>query len=465
MGLATEGSAGSVSRWPWLTRPFLVSALALAVLFGLLLTAVTRLAFNENRLSGELSEGVIWFSSQGQYDAMRLADTVLLFEDGRVPYDEVVLRFDLLDSRVLLFEEGGVYRRAERLGFADEVAELRQIMDANRPLLEALEPGDAEATVAMHDAAITVAHTLRDFANAGMLDGREQQARVQDVRRQILFEVLAFLVATVAAGVLVAFVLLRSHRTMARAEAELKHEREVSRLHRAFTSVVSHQFRTPLSIIDASAQRMVRRGAAMTADEIVSRASKIRNACQRLTRLMESTLNAARLEQGEISFHARPTSLHQLIETVCDGQPEEDQNRIELSIDDLPRRAMADTTLLEQAVQNLVSNALKYSPPSSLVVIRGTRQGTDVVISVEDSGLGIPADEIPFISERFFRARTAEGVPGTGIGLHFVSQIMDLHGGRLEVESTEGKGSTFTLRFPYRPAEQEAQAAFAEGTG
>jgi two-component system sensor histidine kinase SenX3 len=438
---------------PWRSRPFLAAALALTILFVLLLTAVTRLALNEGRLAGEPAEGVIWFSSQGQYEAMRLADTALLFELGRVTRDELILRFDLLDSRVRLFEEGPMTARVERMDYDDEIATLRPILEEHRPRLADLEPGDVEAIDALHDAAEAMALTMRDFANAGMLDGRDRQEVVRDSRRQILFEILGFLIATLVAGVLVAFVVVRGLRNTVRAEAALQHEREVSRLHRAFTSVVSHQFRTPISIIDASAQRMLRRGAAMTQEELAARITKIRNACQRLTRLMESTLNAARLEQGEISFNARPCNLHQLIATVCENQPDEDQNRIERYLGTLPQHIMADSTLLEQAIQNLVSNALKYSPPSTLVVIRGERQGSDLVISVEDTGVGIPADEIDFISERFFRARTAEGIPGTGIGLNFVSQIMQLHGGRMDVRSTEGQGSIFTLSFPYRPVE------------
>jgi two-component system, OmpR family, sensor histidine kinase SenX3 len=110
-------------------------------------------------------------------------------------------------------------------------------------------------------------------------------------------------------------------------------------------------------------------------------------------------------------------------------------------------------------VQNLVSNALKYSDAESAVLVGGRIEGDDILISVEDRGVGIPADEVDFVSERFFRARTAEGIPGTGIGLHFVSQIMDLHGGRLEVKSAEGKGSTFTLRFPHRRVGEMAMAA------
>jgi signal transduction histidine kinase len=452
---------------PWISRPFLAAALALTVLFVLLLTAVTRLAVNENRLSGEPAEGVIWFSSQGQYEAMRLADAVLLFEAGRVPLDEVVLRYDLLDSRVRLFEEGQMTVRVAAMGYDDEVADMRAMLDAHRADLANLRQVDRTEIAGLHATAQAMALTMRDFANAGMLDGRSRQATVRESRRQILFEVIGYLLATLAAGVLVAIIVVRGLRTMVRAEAALQHEREVSRLHRAFTSVVSHQFRTPLSIIDASAQRMLRRGAAMTAEEITNRVTKIRTACQRLTRLMESTLNAARLEQGEIGFNPRPCDLHKMIGVVCEYQPDDDQKRIECALDRLPRTAMADSTLLEQAVHNLVSNALKYSPDSTVVLIRGERQGDDVVISVEDRGVGIPADEMEFISERFFRARTAEGVPGTGIGLNFVAQIMKLHGGRVEVRSVEGQGSTFTLRFAYRPAENAGapSALAAAGAG
>ena len=448
---------------PWMSRPFMAAALALTILFVILLAAVIRLAVNENRLAGEPAEGVVWFSSQAQFEAMRLADAVLQFEIGRVPRDEIILRFDLLDSRVRLFEAGQMTTRVVEMGYADEIAGVRAIIDGQRQQLVQLDPVNGPALDALHDSAHTIALTMRDFANVGMLDGRDRQDATRAGRRQILLEILGYLLATLVAGVLVAIIVVRNYRTMAQAEAALAQEREVSRLHRAFTSVVSHQFRTPLSIIDASAQRMLRRAAVMSADEIVTRVGKIRNACQRLTRLMESTLNAARLEQGEIAFHARPCKLAELIDAACDNQPEPDQRRIRRDLDRLPPLAFADGTLLEQAIQNLLSNALKYSPAPSPVWVRGAQHGSDVQISVADSGVGIPADEVNFVSERFFRARTAEGIPGTGIGLNFVAQIMALHQGRMVVESVEGQGSTFTLIFPFgidaRRATTPARAA------
>lgn len=447
---------------PWMSRRFFAAALALVVLFALLLAAVVRLALNESRLSGDLTEGVMWFSSQAQYEAMRMADASMAFRAGKISPDELQLRFDIMDSRLHLFEEGQSQRQVDALGLSPVIEQLRLKLDNGRTLLPVLRRDDTAAIDSLHDLAIFVAQSMRDVANTGMLDARERAINRRDERRRILFEVLGYMLATLAAGVLVGMILVRDHKIMTRAEAALERERQVSRLHRAFISVVSHQFRTPLSIIDASAQRMIRRGTAMTHDEIASRAEKIRNACLRLTRLMESTLNAARLEQGEISFRPRACDLPQLIRSVCSSQPEQDQDRIDLSIQSLPVWVNADETLLEQAIQNLLSNAAKYSPPGERVLVEGSLQGSDIVISVTDAGVGIPADQIGSIFNSFFRARTAEGIPGTGIGLSFVAQIMTLHGGRADVESVEGRGSTFFLRFPYqKPAPEEPSLPLA----
>src|SRR5690606_3175127 len=148
---------------PWISRPFLAAALAVTVLFVLLLTAVTRLAVNENRLSGEPAEGVIWFSSQGQHEAMRLADTVLQVAAERVPLDEVVLRYDLLDSRIRLFEEGQMTSRVAAMGYDDEVAGMRSMLEEHRAELATLRPEDAQAIVDLHDTAQKLALSMRDF--------------------------------------------------------------------------------------------------------------------------------------------------------------------------------------------------------------------------------------------------------------------------------------------------------------
>ncbi|NGP17119.1 sensor histidine kinase [Devosia aurantiaca] len=431
-----------------MTRRFLVALVAMGILFALLIAASVRLLQSETRTVHYISEDMVWLSSQGQYEAIRYADALSSFARGQATIDEPQLRLDLLSSRITVLEDGETYRQMEALGYADELVEFRTIVDDAVGRMVGLQPSHVAEISALHREAQALAADLRDVANAAMFAKRDRDRETRDERRHTLFEVLGTLVATMAAGLLMAAVLVRDHRNMVSAESALERERQVSRLHRAFISVVSHQFRTPLAIIDASAQRMIRRGAQMDVAEIVQRADKIRAACLRLTRLMESTLNAARLEEGEITLNIRGCDPVALLRNVIDGQPEQDQKRIELRMENVPGWIEADLTLIEQAVQNLVSNALKYSTDGQPVVIMARRQGSDILISVTDKGVGIPADEMEQLFRRFFRARTSEGIPGTGIGLSFVSQIMELHHGKVEVRSVEGQGSTFTLRMP-----------------
>ena len=433
-----------------MTRRFLVALLAMGVLFVLLLAACFRLIAAENQNRDYITEDMVWLTSQGQYEAVRFADALARYAQGETELEEPQLYLDLLASRIATIEGGEPLRQLDLWGFSANVQTYRAIVDHATELMPALLPGDVETIGILHADAMQLAGELRDAANAALFGRRDRDAAERAERRHTLLEVLGTLIATIVAGLILAVVLVRDHRKMVSAEAELDRERQVSRLHRAFISIVSHQFRTPLAIIDASAQRMIRRGVQMTSDEITARAEKIRVACQRLTRLMESTLNAARLDEGEVTLNLKPCSLPELLDTVIDSQPEEDQQRIEVVIEALPRLIMADTVLLEQALQNLVSNAVKYSSSGQPVLIRARAAGETIEVGVTDQGVGIPADEVDSLFRRFFRARTADGIPGTGIGLSFVAQIMELHGGRVDVESVEGQGSTFTLRFPAR---------------
>jgi signal transduction histidine kinase len=440
---------------PFFSPRFLVAFGAVLILFVLLVWASARLLISESELSGDISEDMVWLSSQGQYEAVRFAEALSGFAIGTVGHDDLQLRYDLFKSRIATLEQGEPRRQIEALGRADALAHYRQGLDTVEQSLGGLTPADATTIADLRATVFPIAQSLRDVANAALLAKRDWEAALRDARRHTLFQIFGTLVATMLAGLFLASVVVYDQRNMANAEAALERERQISKLHRAFISVVSHQFRTPLAIIDASAQRMIRRGAAMSYSEIATRADKIRNACLRLTRLMESTLNAARLEEGEISFTLRPCNLRTLLSDICESQPEHEQSRIELSFGELLQWVQADTTLLEQAVQNLVSNALKYSADGTPVKILAYRSGKEVFVSVTDHGVGIPADEVGSLFQRFFRARTAEGIPGTGIGLSFVAQIMELHQGKVEIASTEGVGSTFTLRFPYHAADPQ----------
>ncbi|MEM9625639.1 MAG: PAS domain-containing sensor histidine kinase [Pseudomonadota bacterium] len=238
-------------------------------------------------------------------------------------------------------------------------------------------------------------------------------------------------------------------------EAELVKEREINGLQRQFVSMVSHEFRTPLAIIDGSAQRLVRKLDKLTPENTGETLQKIRRSVARLTELMESVLNAARLEEGRITFAPEICVLSEIVEEICDSYAEVYPGHdVCLDTEHLSTPVTADPKLIRQVVSNLTSNAIKYSPTGTTVWIKGYEDEVkgDVVISVRDEGVGIPKSELDQLCNRFFRASTSTGVAGTGIGLHLVQHFVSLHQGRIDVDSIEGEGSTFTVRFPKQAA-------------
>lgn len=233
-------------------------------------------------------------------------------------------------------------------------------------------------------------------------------------------------------------------------QESLKKERELNGLQRQFVSMVSHEFRTPLAVIDGNAQQMLRRLDRMTPERWKTGLGKVRVAVVRLTELMESVLNASRLEEGKIAYAPGPCSLVDLLKELCGSYSDlnTDRNLI-IDIDELPDTIFADQKLLRQVFSNLLSNAIKYSPDGLNIWITGKQVGDhELVIAVRDEGLGIPEKELKKLFGRFFRASTSTGIAGSGIGLHLVKHFVDLHQGRIEVASTLDVGTTFNIHLP-----------------
>ncbi len=254
----------------------------------------------------------------------------------------------------------------------------------------------------------------------------------------------------------------------------LNAEKELSGRQRQFVSMVGHEFRTPLAIIDGNAQRILRRRDKITPDGLTSAVEKIRTAVVRLTELMESVLSAARLEAGAIKFEPRASSPKSMIlEIAANHQEVNPRYKLMMDVDRLQDQFVMDDKLIRQVVSNLVSNAIKYSPEGSRVWISGapTADG-GLSISVRDEGVGIPASELDRVFERFFRASTSTGIAGTGIGLNMAKTLVEMHGGTVELASQEGQGTTFYIKLPCRagssddemdPGETVSPQAYAVG--
>ena len=232
-------------------------------------------------------------------------------------------------------------------------------------------------------------------------------------------------------------------------EKALEQEKEYSARQREFVSLVSHEFRTPLTIIDGSIQRMMRRKNELSPDEVVTRGLKIRGAVQRMTGLIEATLYGSRMDEGKIKMMPSVCDIRRVVKEACDRQVEiSPTHKIKVEINALPDNILADFRLMSQVVANLISNAVKYSPQSTGIHVSGWTEGDNAFVSVRDHGVGISKDELPRLFERFFRARTSEGIPGTGLGLSIAKQMIEMHGGKIWVESIKDEGSTFTISIP-----------------
>jgi len=232
----------------------------------------------------------------------------------------------------------------------------------------------------------------------------------------------------------------------------LQAEKEASVMQKQFVSMASHEFRTPLSIIDMTAQRLMKRHSTMTEQQIIERFKKIRNASKRITGLIESTLNSARLEDGKISYTHEQCDVRNQIRECVETQMDVAQGYvIDTDIIALPAIILADSGHLTQIFTNLLSNAVKYSPDHKHIEVRGWTEDDHAFVSFTDQGIGIPKQEQEKVFNRFFRTSSAAGIPGTGIGLNLIKQLIELQGGNINFKSTDGKGTTFTVTLLIKP--------------
>lgn len=239
-------------------------------------------------------------------------------------------------------------------------------------------------------------------------------------------------------------------------EKALEQEKENNATQREFVAMASHEFRTPLAIIDGTAQRVVRRLDKMPPDDLKIRMTKIRAAVVRMTELIEGTLSSARIDAGTIEKKAESVDLVALVSEICIRQQEiSTTHDLSVKFDDDVAPILGDPTLLDRVFTNLISNSVKYSPDNPRIDVRGFIENEHVVITFSDHGVGIPATELPKLFKRYFRASTASGIAGTGIGLSLVKELVEMHDGRVKVESDEGVGSTFTV---YLPRSQSVQS-------
>ena len=229
-------------------------------------------------------------------------------------------------------------------------------------------------------------------------------------------------------------------------------EKEIAKMKSDFVSNVSHELKTPLASIRAYTE-MLLDGEITDPAQVRESFQTIASETDRMNRLIQNILNLSRLESGLVPVNKADLAVTEILRAVNDAiAPQAAKKNLSLQADLAPVffRVNGDRDMLYQAILNVLSNAVKYTPEGGMIRVSTYLSNGSVVVEVADTGLGVPQEELQKIFEKFYRARhSGKTAPGTGLGLALVKHVIEvIHGGNVTVESEVGKGSVFRLSLP-----------------
>ncbi len=235
-------------------------------------------------------------------------------------------------------------------------------------------------------------------------------------------------------------------------------EKELNDLKSKFISVASHEFRTPLATIMVATESLLAYHTKMTIPQQTERLIKIKSQVTDLNKIIEDLLQLSRLQTVDASLEPSEFDLKALIhEIVEELAPQAESVHIECRCDHSAFTVFLDKKQIRMALTNLLSNALKYSPPGQRVRLDIKQLESMVVLAIADQGIGIPEKEIRHLFSPFFRASNVGEIIGTGLGLNIVKECIVKHGGTIDVQSVENEGTTFTVQLPLRVDVHQSQ--------
>jgi signal transduction histidine kinase len=236
---------------------------------------------------------------------------------------------------------------------------------------------------------------------------------------------------------------------------------EINRAKSEFVSIVSHELRTPMTAMKGYVDMMAKELAGPVNDEQLDFLKIIRTNIDRLTDLVNDLLDISRIETGRMRLNFERVPLSEVVDDVTRtlyARATERQHFLDVRVPATLTQVRADVNRLTQILTNLVGNAINYTPPGGRVSVSAHADDRFMVVEVSDTGVGIPPEDQRRIFERFFRGDNpvVRDAKGTGLGLPIVQSLVELHGGRIWVQSEPGEGSTFSFTLPLWETEDEA---------
>ncbi len=232
---------------------------------------------------------------------------------------------------------------------------------------------------------------------------------------------------------------------------DISGDRLVEQVKSDFVSTVSHELRTPLTSIYGFAETLLRQDVVFGEEERLTFLRYIASESQRLTAIVDTLLNVARLDTGDLQVNIAETDVRDVVGQVLDGVRADNGHKVVTDLPESPLPACADADKLRQVFSILVDNAIRYSPDGGTITVGAAARDGLVEVTVSDEGIGIPQADQEQIFRKFYRGADAElrvGAGGTGLGLFIARGLVTAMGGRISVASREGEGSSFSIELP-----------------
>ncbi|MCE5361838.1 sensor histidine kinase [Pseudomonas anguilliseptica] len=436
-----------------LARLRLSSVALVAVMFFLSMLAYTlyNLYSLQSALRQDVGENMVWALSQGVYQSARLSQVAARQPRTAADDAEQQMRQSILTANLSMLVEGPQRRFMEH---SEVLADISRVL------------GMLEQPVVDH---IGLQQQLQLIGNKVMLAERESEGRDRDRHRQLVMQVILTVLGILLAGSILCVQLLRSLKQVRVASEEISRQHEQARTlldalqqeraarlrYRDFVSLMSHQLRTPLAVIDSSAQRLLRQN---PDQEITQRVQRMRTSVSQLNELISRVLDGVRQDDA-MESSTRASSLELLVHDWRDVLAEA-MARLDEMLSARPVRVdwreagegplpiSCDRLWCVEILCNLLSNADKYSPPGSPIELAVELREEHLYCSVRDFGPGLTDDDRERVFERFYRAQGTRSIAGTGLGLSIARALAQWHGGSLTVCNAEGGGALFTLVLP-----------------